>query len=87
FRDVMMGNYGRLPGPIDPEVLAKVSNGQAPFHGRPADRVPDADLVAIYRDGGDLIKSHRDLLLMLLFPGPAKTFLENREKTAVPLIV
>lgn len=78
FRDVMMGNYGRLPGPIDPEVLAKVSNGQSAFHGRPADRVDDADLAAVYRDGGDLIKSHRDLLLMLLFPAPAKKFLEAR---------
>ena len=81
FRDVMMGNYGRLPGPVDPEVLEKVANGQTAFHGRPADRVPDADLAAVCRDAKGLVKSHRDLLLMLLFPAPAKAFLENRDAT------
>lgn len=78
FRDVMMGKYGKLPGPVDPEVLAAVSKGEEPFHGRPADRVDDADLAAVYRDCGEYVKSHRDLLLALLFPAPAKKFLENR---------
>lgn len=78
FRDVMMGNYGKLPGPIDPEVLAAVSQGKQPFHGRPADRVEDADLAKVYADCGDLVKSHRDLLLVLLFAAPAKKFLEAR---------
>jgi pyruvate/oxaloacetate carboxyltransferase len=79
FRDVMMGHYGKLPGPVDPEVLAAVSNGKPAFTGRPADRVADADLTSVYRNSGGLVKSHRDLLLMLLFPGPAKTFLEDRQ--------
>ncbi|MEM6457892.1 MAG: pyruvate carboxylase subunit B [Planctomycetota bacterium] len=79
FRDVMMGHYGKLPGPIDPAVLAKVTNGQPPFHGRPADRVADVDLKAVYAQAGDLVKSHRDLLLLLLFPAPAKQFLTQRE--------
>lgn len=82
FRDVMMGNYGKLPGPVDPQVLAMVSNGQQPFHGRPADRVPDADIAKVYRDCGDLLKSHRDVLLVLLFAAPAKKFLEEREAAA-----
>lgn len=79
FRDVMMGHYGKLPGPVDPQVLAAVSNGQQPFHGRPADRVPDADIAKVYRDCGDLIQSSRDVLLLLLFPVPAKKFLEDRQ--------
>lgn len=78
FRDVMMGNYGKLPGPVDPEVLAAVSQGKPPFHGRPADRVDDADLASVYKNNGDVIKSHRDLLLVLLFAAPAKKFLEAR---------
>jgi len=78
FRDVMMGKYGKLPGPVDPEVLAAVANGQKPFHGRPADRVDDVDLAKVYADCGDLVKSHRDLLLVLLFAAPAKKFLEAR---------
>ncbi|MEM1108297.1 MAG: hypothetical protein AAGH99_06365 [Planctomycetota bacterium] len=79
FRDVMMGHYGKLPGPVDPQVLAAVADGKPPFHGRPADRVPDADIAKLYRDCGELIKSQRDVLLLLLFPIPAKTFLEQRE--------
>ncbi|MEM9419601.1 MAG: hypothetical protein AAGA25_11215, partial [Planctomycetota bacterium] len=81
FRDVMMGHYGKLPGPVDPQVLAAVSDGKPPFHGRPADRVPDTDIAKLYRDCGELIKSHRDVLLLLLFPIPAKTFLEQRAKS------
>ncbi|MEM7625110.1 MAG: hypothetical protein AAF333_05725 [Planctomycetota bacterium] len=86
FRDVMMGNYGRLPGPVDPEVLSAVSSGQDAFHGRPADRVPDADLAAVFRECGDLVKSHRDLLLVLLFAAPAKKFLESRREQPAELV-
>lgn len=80
FRDVVMGKYGRLPGPVDREVLEKVSRGEEAFTGRPADRVADVDLEKVYEENGELIKSHRDLLLILLFPGPAKKFLEERDK-------
>lgn len=78
FRDVVMGKYGKLPGPVDPEVLETVSRGEEPFTGRPADRVDDIDLAKIYAEHRELIKSHRDLLLLVLFPMPAKQFLEKR---------
>ncbi|MEM9790927.1 MAG: hypothetical protein AAF842_11050 [Planctomycetota bacterium] len=81
FRDMMMGKYGRLPGPADPEVMEKVARGEEPFTGRPADRVQDVDLNALYREHGDLIKSERDLLLLVLFPAPAEKFLKERTKT------
>ncbi len=73
-----MGNYGQLPGPVDPDVLAVVSRGEAPFTGRPADQVADLDLAAVYAEHGDTLKSHRDLLLTLLFPAPAKAFFAQR---------
>ena len=78
FRDMVMGRYGRTPGPVDKDMLAKVSQGKEPFTGRPADEVKDADLDKLYAEHGELIKSHRDLLLMLLFPAPAKAFLSKR---------
>jgi len=78
FRDMMMGKYGRLPGPADPEVMDKVARGEEPFTGRPADRVKDTDLAAIFDKHGDLIKSERDLLLLVLFPAPAEKFLKER---------
>ncbi len=80
FREVMLGKYGKLPGPADPEVLKKVSQGRELFTGRPAQYVERADLTKIYKEHGDIIKNHRDLLLMLLFPAPAKAFLNKRAK-------
>ncbi|WP_432799105.1 oxaloacetate decarboxylase subunit alpha [Poriferisphaera sp. WC338] len=80
FRDVMMGKYGKLPGPVDPDVLAAVSRGETPQTGRPADFVDDIDLEKVYAENGDLIKSQRDLLLIILFGMPAKQFLEKREQ-------
>ncbi len=80
FRDVMMGKYGKLPGPPDSEVLKIVAKGQEPYTGRPAEYVKKVDLEKVYRENKGLIKSHRDLLLLLLFPGPAKQFLTRREE-------
>ncbi|QQE10729.1 oxaloacetate decarboxylase subunit alpha [Planctomycetota bacterium] len=81
FRDVMMGKYGKLPGAVDPEVLAAVSRGEQPQTGRPADYVEDIDLKKIYADDADkLIQSQRDLLLMILFPMPAKQFLTKQRE-------
>jgi pyruvate/oxaloacetate carboxyltransferase len=82
FRDVIMGKYGKLPGPADQEVIKIVSRGEQPFTGRPADLVDDIDLVKVYAENGKLLKSHRDLLLMLLFPMPAKQFLEKQNAAA-----
>jgi pyruvate/oxaloacetate carboxyltransferase len=83
FRDLVMGKYGKLPGPADPEVLKIVSRGEKPFTGRPADRVADVDLQQVYEDNGELIQSHRDLLLLLLFPKPAQQFLKQH-RAATP---
>ena len=82
FRDVMMGKYGKLPGRPDPEVVKKCSRGQEVYKGRPADLVDDIDLEKVYRENGKLLKSHRDLLLLLLFQMPAKQFLQKREADA-----
>ena len=82
FRDMMMGKYGRLPGPADRAVLEKVAKGEQPFTGRPAELAKRPNLEKVYADHGDLIKSKRDLLLLLLFPMPAKQFLQKREDAA-----
>ncbi len=84
FRDLLMGKYGRLPGPPDPDVLETVSRGEQPATQRPADYVQDTDLQAIYKDNADLIQSHRDLLLLILFPMPAKQFLTQRQQSLAP---
>ena len=82
FRDMVMGKYGKLPGPVDPQVLNLISRGEAPRTGRPADFVEDVDLKQVYSDNEALLRSHRDLLLMLLFPMPAKQFFSKRQEAA-----
>ncbi len=77
FRDLILGKYGRLPGPVDPEVVKLVGKGEAPSLKRPAEYAPPVDLQKVYESNRGLIRSHRDLLLLLLFPMPAKQFLEK----------
>ena len=72
FRDLLTGKYGRLPGPVDPEVMSKAAGDTKPFRERPADLIPDANFNALLQRHGGLIRSHRDLLLLLLFPQPAR---------------
>jgi pyruvate/oxaloacetate carboxyltransferase len=84
FRDLMMGKYGRLPGAPDPEVLELVCRGEPPCDKRPADYVADADIEKIYKEDGDLIRSPRDLLLILLFPLVARQFLRRPPTAQAP---
>ncbi|MCC5828748.1 MAG: hypothetical protein JJU36_04815 [Phycisphaeraceae bacterium] len=81
FRDLIMGKYGKLPGTPDGDVLAKVSKGQPRLDKRPATYVPEVNLDKIVADNKGLIESDRDLLLMLLFPAPAKQFLAKRNQS------
>jgi pyruvate/oxaloacetate carboxyltransferase len=76
-----MGKYGKLPGRPDPEVLKVIARGEQPFTGRPADLVEDVDLQQVYEENGHLIRNHRDLLLLLLFPKPAQKFLQQQAAT------
>jgi pyruvate/oxaloacetate carboxyltransferase len=78
FRDLVMGKYGRLPGPADADVLEKVSRGEPAFVGRPAELASRPDLDKLTSECGNLIRSQRDLLLLLLFEMPAKQFLSKR---------
>ena len=78
FRDLLMGRYGRLPAPPDPDVLKKVSRGQPPLTRRPATYVPPVDLDAMLREHGHLVRGDSDLLLLLMFPVAARKFLTDR---------
>ena len=78
FRDLLTGKYGRLPGPVDPAVMQTAAGSAKPFRERPADLIPDANFNALLQRNAGLLRSHRDLLLLLLFPQPAAKFLERR---------
>ena len=81
FKALVAGRYGKLPGPPDPEVLKLVqAAGEKVCTRRPADEVPEFDLMAALKSDPN-IASNRDALLSVLFPNPAKQFFAAREKS------
>lgn len=78
FKALVAGRYGRLPAAPDPAVLQEVRDaGETICTRRPADYVNEVDLDAILKSDPN-IRSHRDVLLSILFPMPAKQFLMKR---------
>ncbi|MFA9480208.1 oxaloacetate decarboxylase subunit alpha [Phycisphaerales bacterium AB-hyl4] len=83
FRSMVLGKYGRLPGKASPEVIRKCSPDGKTFSERPANYAPKVDLAKTIEEVGPLLKSHRDLLLYLLFPAPSKAFFGQRKAETV----
>ncbi len=79
FRALVLGKYGRLPGPPSEEVVLKCSPDGTRFSKRPGDYAEDLDMSVAAAEMDGLLKSNRDTLLYLLFPAPTKAFLEKRE--------
>lgn len=81
FKALIAGRYGRLPAAPDPEVLQKVQEaGEILCKGRPADDVEEVDLDQILKSDPN-IRSHRDILLSILFPVPSRQFFAKRNST------
>ena len=83
FRNLVLGKYGRLPGPADPEVIRKASPDGEVFTKRPGDYAEPIDLNQLGGDTAEFVKTRRDALLYLLFAGPAKGFLTKRKEAKV----
>ncbi len=91
-RSLIKGEYGQTPAPINPDLLAKVLNGEEPITCRPADLIKN-ELPALkaklkekvqeqnitLRDGDLEID---DLLTYALFPWVALTFLKGRSSSS-----
>jgi oxaloacetate decarboxylase alpha subunit len=74
---LLRGEYGQLPGPVDPEVQKKVIGGDEVITCRPADLLkPEFD--KLKEEIGDLARSEEDVLSYALFPQVARTFFEKR---------
>jgi oxaloacetate decarboxylase alpha subunit/pyruvate carboxylase subunit B len=69
--DILLGKYGRTPGPVDPALLqlARKKNGLEPVEGRPADHLPPRmdDLRAKLQEAG-LPVSDEYAVLYAMFP-------------------
>lgn len=76
MKDYIRGLYGRAPGPMDPDVVAKVLCGTAPLD---PDVRPGSMATTTYADVeaeiGDLAKSEEDVLMYALFPNEARAYL------------
>ncbi len=78
-RQCVLGNYGKLPGPIDEELMNKVSEDGKTTDCRPADLL-DPEWGTVCEELGDQYTSEEDRLTYALFPKVALKFFETRGK-------
>jgi oxaloacetate decarboxylase alpha subunit len=78
-RQCLLGNYGKLPAPIDPDLLAKVSEDGKVTSCRPADLL-EPEWETVCKELGDKYTSEEDRLTYALFPKVALSFFETRNK-------
>ena len=74
------GEYGRTPAPIDPEVRAKILNGEKPIEGRYADTLPTDTYEKAAAKLGDTARCEEDVLSYIAFPQVAENFFEKRRE-------
>jgi oxaloacetate decarboxylase alpha subunit len=83
MRDYVKGLYGRAPGPMDPDIAAKVIGTDEPL---PDDVRPGSLVERTYEEVveeiGDLAHSEEDVLMYALFPEPARNYLTLHQEGA-----
>jgi len=81
--DYIAGKYGRPPGSVSKELLAKVVGDKEPDYSIRAGQLAEpGDWEKAAKDLGPLAKSDEDILLGVLFPMQAKEFLAQRARAA-----
>ena len=76
-RDCLLGKYGRLPGELNQELLAKVVENEKVIDCRPADLLnPEWDIVV--KECKGKVTEEEDLLTYAMFPKVALKFFETR---------
>ena len=74
------GEYGRTPAPIDPEIRAKILNGEEPLKGRYADTHPTDVYEKAAEKLGDTARCEEDVLSYIAFPQVAEKFFQQRKE-------
>lgn len=72
------GEYGKAPGPIDPDLIKKVLGDEKPMTGRFAETIAP-EFEAAKAELGDRATSDLDVLSYICFPQPALHYFEERE--------
>lgn len=78
-KNYFLGLYGKPPGPVNREVMARAIGDESPVQGRPADHL-DPELERAKQAVGDKVSSTEDALSFALFPTVARQFFEERER-------
>jgi oxaloacetate decarboxylase alpha subunit len=83
MKDYIRGLYGKAPGPMAPEVVARALGDEKPLA---ADVRPGSMAVGTYEQAeaeiGDLARSEEDVLMYALFPNEAMTYLTKHQEGA-----
>ncbi|MHB9003210.1 MAG: acetyl-CoA carboxylase biotin carboxyl carrier protein [Coriobacteriia bacterium] len=83
MKDYIKGLYGKAPGPMDKEIVAKVLGGGEPLA---ADIRPGSLVTTTYEEVaeeiGDLARSEEDVLMYALFPNEARNYLTLHQEGA-----
>ena len=83
MREYVRGYYGKAPGPMDRDIVAKVLGDLEPLA---ADVRPGSLVTTTYdevaAEVGDLAKSEEDVLMYALFPNEATQYLTNHQQGA-----
>jgi len=83
MKDYVRGLYGKAPGPMDKDIVAKVLGGETPLA---ADIRPGSLVKTTYAEMeaeiGDLAKSEEDVLMYALFPNEARNYLTLHQEGA-----
>jgi len=78
-KNYFLGLYGRAPGQVDLDVMARATGDETPIKTRPADRL-EPELDAAKRELPESAQSIEDQLSFVLFPNIARDFFEARER-------
>ncbi len=83
-KNYFLGLYGRAPGLLDRDIMARAIGDDHPIKTRPADRL-EPELEATKKDLPALASTIEDQLSFTLFPTIARDFFEAREKGELTL--
>lgn len=78
-KNYFLGLYGRAPGQVDLDVMARATGDETPIKSRPADRL-EPELEEAKKELPDSAQTVEDQLSFVLFPTIARDFFEAREK-------
>jgi pyruvate carboxylase subunit B len=81
-KNYFLGLYGKAPGPLNKDVMARAIGDEQPVKGRPANRL-EPELPAAIKELAGKSTSPEDAVSLALFPAIAREFFEQREKGAL----